>query len=110
MSITDIQLNDTTGSNITGDYQNVTARTVATRRGMEVGELPIGAIKTISPASNTDVNFTHRYIYTGDGGDITVRFESGGTAYTFTLPAGALMPMTIYSIDSFTGSDLHIMN
>ena len=63
---------------------------------------------TGTTTDNTDVNFAHRYLYTGDGGDVAVRFESGGTAYTFTLPAGGLLPINLYSIDSFTGSDIHL--
>jgi hypothetical protein len=108
MPLTDIHSKNEIEATSEGHHTNITGVTSGDFRGLHISDQPVTAIKTITPASDTDVNFAHRYLYTGDGGDVAVRFESGGTAYTFTLPAGGLLPINLYSIDSFTGSDIHL--
>lgn len=83
------------------NYSNTTGFTAGTGRGFHAAELPINTAKSITPADDTDVDFTHRFMYVGGAGNVAVRFASGGTAYTFVgLPAGALIPLKVYSIDS----------
>ena len=54
----------------------------------------------VTPANNTDVAFNHNAIYCGVAGNIAVRTVSGGAVTVFTVPAGALLPIKVYSIDS----------
>jgi hypothetical protein len=80
--------------------QNITATTSGTKRGSEITELPIATAKAITTADDTDVAFTHRYLYAGVAGTVAIRFASGGTVYTITMPAGGLLPIKVYSIDT----------
>jgi len=54
----------------------------------------------VTPADNTDLGFAHNAIYCGDAGDVAVRTSSGGSVTVFTVPAGALLPIKVYSIDA----------
>lgn len=56
--------------------------------------------KLVTPADDTNLGFAHKAIYCGDAGDIAVRKESGATPVVITVPAGALLPILVYSIDS----------
>jgi len=83
---------------------NVTGETSDTRRGMHTADLPITSAKEVTPASDTDVAFDHRYVYAEGAGDVTVRFESGGTAYAIAFPDNGILPMRVYSIDAYGGT------
>ena len=84
---------------------NATGVTSGTRRGIHNSDT-----KTVTPASDTDVAFTHRYMYSGDGGTAVVRFASGGATHSIILVAGGLLPIVVYSIDSFSGSNIVLFN
>lgn len=85
-----------------GTHRNVTGQDSGTRRGQHVMEVPSTLIQAVTPTDNTDLDFPHRYIYAGGAGNINIQFEAGTGADTFTLavPAGALLPLEVYSINS----------
>lgn len=102
MSRTENWNQDALESTNEGTHRNVTGQTSGTRRGEHVLEVPSTSIKAITPADNTDVDFAHRYIYAGVAGNINVQFEAGtgATTYTLAVPAGALLPLEVYSVNS----------
>lgn len=102
MPRTTIETSDTVQTTSEGSYKNTTGQTSGTRRGAHVLEVPSTSIKSVSPTDNTDLEFPHRYIYVGGQGDINVQFEAGTAADTFTLtvPAGGLLPLEVYSVNS----------
>ena len=79
---------------------NITATTSGTKRGGEVADLPINTAKAITTADNTDVAFAHRFLYVGVAGTVAIRFAASGTVYTITMPAGGMLPIKVYSIDT----------
>jgi len=79
---------------------NISGTTSGTSRGQDTADLTINTAKAITTADNTDVNFTHRFIYAGVAGTVAIRFAAGGTVYTITMPAGGMLPMKVYSIDT----------
>lgn len=79
---------------------NLTGSTSGLKRGIDDSPLPISAAKAITTADDTDVAFTHRYLYAGVAGTVAIRFASGGTVYTITVPAGGILPIKVYSIDT----------
>lgn len=106
MGINEIHARDAVDQPSGEAHGNITAQssTQGNLRGNHVNEMPITAAKEITPASNTDVDFAHRYVYAEGAGDVTVRFESGGTAYAIAFPDNGILPMRVYSIDAYGGS------
>lgn len=69
------------------------------------------AFQEVTPADDTDLAFNHNAVYIGTAGTLKVREASGGTVRTFVVPAGALLPIKVYSIESTstTASDIVLL-
>jgi len=42
----------------------------------------------------------HTALYVGGAGDLDVQFQTGGSSVTFTVPAGAILPIQVAYINS----------
>lgn len=57
-------------------------------------------LQAVTVSATTTVSFAHKAVFVGTAGNLAVQMTAGGSEIVLTCPAGAWLPIQIYSVNS----------